>query len=224
MYLRQASMIDQDKERDHWKELAEQLGLPPEGEEVPAAESHVAEAAKSEEINEDVDTEVDVEDSFEPEPMDEHVHPPLQAVEKEEPNDLGFPSQEETSLTPRGEPEVRHDLPIESDDQAPAADLAEDKVGEGTESAEETTEHEEEEVSRGRRRRGGRGGKRHAEGKSGRGRDQGTKTKAKAESAEKKEAVSPADEDDGGDNMEDLSDWTVPSWQELISSLYRPDR
>jgi hypothetical protein len=24
--------------------------------------------------------------------------------------------------------------------------------------------------------------------------------------------------------MEDLTNWTVPSWQELISSLYRPDR
>jgi hypothetical protein len=218
-------MIEHDEERDHWKELAEQLGLPPEGEEVPAAKSDVGRTAKSEEINEDVDTEVDVEDSLEPEPVEEDVRRPqprLQPTERE-PNEPEF-QPSETSSTPRDERDVRHDLPVESGDQTLAADLVEEKAGEGTESAEETSEPEEEEVSRGRRRRGGRGGKRHPEGKGGRPRDPGTRSKAKAEPSEKKEAPSPADEDDGGDNMEDLSDWTVPSWQELISSLYRPDR
>jgi hypothetical protein len=31
-------------------------------------------------------------------------------------------------------------------------------------------------------------------------------------------------EDDTPDEMDDLSDWNVPSWQDLIASLYRPER
>ena len=32
------------------------------------------------------------------------------------------------------------------------------------------------------------------------------------------------DEDDDGEEPDTLSDWNVPSWNELIASLYRPDR
>ena len=30
--------------------------------------------------------------------------------------------------------------------------------------------------------------------------------------------------DDDDEELDDLSNWNVPSWQELIASLYRPDR
>ncbi len=32
------------------------------------------------------------------------------------------------------------------------------------------------------------------------------------------------EEEDGGDDVDTLSDWNVPSWSELIGSLYRPER
>ena len=32
------------------------------------------------------------------------------------------------------------------------------------------------------------------------------------------------EEDDSDEEPDNLSDWNVPSWQELIASLYRPDR
>jgi hypothetical protein len=32
------------------------------------------------------------------------------------------------------------------------------------------------------------------------------------------------EEEDGGDDVDTLSDWNVPSWRELIGSLYRPER
>ena len=31
-------------------------------------------------------------------------------------------------------------------------------------------------------------------------------------------------EEDDSDDVDTLSDWNVPSWAELIASLYRPDR
>jgi len=84
---------------------------------------------------------------------------------------------------------------------------------------------QEEEHSRGRRRRGGRGGKRRQDedrpdSKGRRGRDVAPKPKAEVVEEKATQTV----EDDDADDMEDLTNWTVPSWQELISSLYRPDR
>jgi hypothetical protein len=41
------------------------------------------------------------------------------------------------------------------------------------------------------------------------------------------EALPQSPEDEGADDAESLdtlSDWNVPSWADLIASLYRPDR
>ena len=37
-------------------------------------------------------------------------------------------------------------------------------------------------------------------------------------------AVAPEPDDEDDDEGESYADWNVPSWQELIASLYRPDR
>jgi hypothetical protein len=42
------SMIEQEEERDHWKDLAAQLGLPPEGELKPPSRPEVVREAKPE--------------------------------------------------------------------------------------------------------------------------------------------------------------------------------
>jgi hypothetical protein len=38
------------------------------------------------------------------------------------------------------------------------------------------------------------------------------------------ETPPPAEEDDEIDEEISFANWTVPSWQELIASLYRPER
>lgn len=35
---------------------------------------------------------------------------------------------------------------------------------------------------------------------------------------------SPADDEDDDEPIETFADWNVPSWQEIVASLYRPDR
>jgi hypothetical protein len=46
---------------------------------------------------------------------------------------------------------------------------------------------------------------------------------ADEEEATEPEAAAPEPEDDD-DEPDTLSDWNVPSWNELIASLYRPER
>jgi hypothetical protein len=206
-------MIEHDDTQDHWKDLAEQLGLPPEGESAPAAKTEVSQVAKVEKPAKVVKEQ----ERFEPEPVEEQAHQPLARetakIVADEPD--RFEKHEESS-------DKLDDEPIEVEDHSLVADEGEDQALEAPEQ-EENIDPEAEEPSRGRRRRGGRGGKGRQEGKGGRTRDPGTKTKAKAEPSEKKEAATAADEE-GGDDIEDLSDLTVPSWQELIGSLYRPER
>jgi hypothetical protein len=213
-------MIEHDDTQDHWKDLAEQLGLPPEGESAPAAKTTPALPANAEER-----TKVtDVRERVEPEPKVErsqHTPASYEAIEKvdaDEPDLLE--KQEETSIKVEEENEQVSIKSVEVAETSPFADEMEDTV---EPEKEEIAESEAEEPSRGPRRRGGRGGKGRQEGKGGRTREPGTKTKAKAEPSEKKEAATAADEE-GGDDIEDLSDLTVPSWQELIGSLYRPER
>jgi hypothetical protein len=38
------------------------------------------------------------------------------------------------------------------------------------------------------------------------------------------EVASPIQEDEDSEDLDDFSNWNVPSWSELIASLYRPDR
>lgn len=44
------------------------------------------------------------------------------------------------------------------------------------------------------------------------------------EEREEVEAAAPREGEEELDEMDDLSDWNVPSWNDLIASLYRPDR
>jgi hypothetical protein len=70
------------------------------------------------------------------------------------------------------------------------------------------------------------------QGRRGRGRGRSRKARKTEEPTEATlveedtEEVEPpaADTDDDSDEVDNLSDWNVPSWQELIASLYRPER
>jgi hypothetical protein len=88
-------------------------------------------------------------------------------------------------------------------------------VGEGEVTAKDEPGEATEEESPERERRG-----------RGRSRPRSAKT-AEPETAEQDEPVKEEAADDsdfGDDEPNDLSEWNVPSWQELIASLYRPER
>ncbi|MFL5245776.1 MAG: hypothetical protein ACJ8FY_27195 [Gemmataceae bacterium] len=215
-------MIENQDARDHWKELAEQLGLPPEPEGNATAPVQPESPRVREAEQEDQEETANRKDRRELEPVEEQSRsrPPYSREPEEpvEPNE--FPPIEEDIEAPlQPETPELEELPSALDESA-----EEEEGGRNDDEKQGAVAAQEEEPSRGRRRRGGRGGKRpheggRPEGKRGRGRE--VAAKPKAEIAEKKPA--PADEEEA-DDMEDLSNWTVPSWQELISSLYRPDR
>jgi hypothetical protein len=226
-------MTENNNARDHWKELAEQLGLPPESQ--GSATASEPERPKSR------------QPEREPEARHKEAAPVIEKRREVERADDRGPSHPSYSREPQKPAQVSEPPAILEDIKPPpqpeAAELQEVRPyrrGERPSAREEDAEvrrlesHEEkagvvpgqeEEHSRGRRRRGGRGGKRRQdedrpEGKGRRGRD--VAPKPKAEIVEEK-ATQTVEEDDA-DDMEDLTNWTVPSWQELISSLYRPDR
>ena len=226
-------MTENNDARDHWKELAEQLGLPPESQ--GSATGPEPERPKSR------------QPEREPEARHKEAAPVIEKRrEVERPEDRG-PSHRSYSRGPQEAAKVSEapaiQKKIEPPPQPEAAELQEERPSRreerpspqeeevelrGSEGCEEkpgVVAGQEEEHSRGRRRRGGRGGKRRQdedrpEGKGRRGRDAAPRPKAEVVEEKATQTV----EEDDADDMEDLSNWTVPSWQELISSLYRPDR
>jgi hypothetical protein len=74
---------------------------------------------------------------------------------------------------------------------------------------------EEEPRGRGRRGRGGRSRRKSR-------RDE--EAPATASDEVTGETAATPEEDDDTEEIDSLSDWSVPSWTELIASLYRPER
>jgi hypothetical protein len=226
-------MIENNDSRDHWKELAEQLGLPPESQGsagVPEPEGPKSRQPEREPEARHKETAPVIEKRREVERAEDRGRPhrsysrgPHEPAQVSEPpatrEDIERPPQPEAAELQEERPSRRGERPSarEEDAEVRGPESHEEKPG--------VLAGQEEEHSRGRRRRGGRGGKRRQEedrpeGKGRRGRD--VAPKPKAEVVEEK-ATQTVEEDDA-DDMEDLTNWTVPSWQDLISSLYRPDR
>jgi hypothetical protein len=203
---------DRSRERDHWQAIAEQLGLAPEresaGGELPAVskpapqpatprfETPAKGAAQADLVAEEsVITPTEPKRSIPEEPA-----APEAAGDADETVAELEPSQPEPQQRPRrrgrGRRRPEEDVPA-------AADAAEAAVLPSSEEAEE---------QQGDRRRRGRR----------------KKAEAASELPEVKEeavAVEPdKDKDEEMDDLGDFSEWNVPSWNELIASLYRPGR
>src|SRR5262249_28656227 len=156
------SMIDNEA-KDHWRELAEQLGLPPEEQSQPKApKGPVPEESPHAKPKAEL-----VEPAFVP-TSERQVADEL--VEPEEQGDQVFgkgledeaDTSEPTSVAEFEQPkEEASDLPPSSLEsfQTTEVDAAPEVLTRDDEKGQETRT-EEEEPSRGRRRRGGRGGKR----------------------------------------------------------------
>jgi hypothetical protein len=212
-------MTNQEEHRSHWDELAEQLGLGPE---KPAPAVRTVAAA--------------------PNP------PPRHYAEKEQVVRAEVLVDEETSFPrgKRGEPEAPARAPEETSESLPDLDAESGSVDEEAEksqdsqgrgrrrrrrrskpddprSADESSEAapaaaatDEDKAPRGRSRR--ERGRRHPDAEKPPARRQEV-VKDQEEAPPSK--TPPAEEDD---DLDDLSNWQAPSWQELIASLYRPER
>jgi hypothetical protein len=222
---------DRIRQREHWQAIAEQLGLSPEADDLDSSEPSPAQApAKREE-----------EPAIEPaapriEPVEQAEEPlPRRGrrsrsarTEKEPPQPVGAEQQ------PGREPAVEDTgtEPASSGEERPSGKrgrrrrsertsaVKEEKATDSPRDAEAANEAEESSPSAERPKRRGRG----------RGRQKKAVTaepvKKTATDEETGDKVSvPADaEAEELDDVRSLSNWNVPSWNELIASLYRPER
>jgi len=196
--------MSEDQERsqqeEHWRELAQLLGV---GSEAPAVKPVAAKAPAS----------APVEAKAPPPPPPEPQ--PVMTVAEFHDEVVASPIVEETSV----------EEPARSDDT----------TGEETETGSDWRDAEEDRPRRGKRRRGRRGRREDRPP---------SRLEEKApdlEEADEEQAL-PEDSENGEEETEDaaepveaqteedldvdntLRDWNVPSWNELIASLYRPDR
>jgi hypothetical protein len=255
-------MDDPKQQEDHWRELAELLGLSDDAPPVAKKEPSAPPAPPPETPA--------IKAYEEPRSIPEHV---ARIVEETPRPPIDDEQDAPTIPMLRDDPATDWESEFEDEDDTPLEE-PEEAVAEETEAAEE--EHagkpsaaaEEEKPRRGRRRRrrgrrrggadkpdgeghlsrpaappsrparnaeqesrdrrGRRGGKRH---------DDEERQTPGPPRHDRQEPVEPVGVDDFQDEKSnaapvneahdadvDFSDWNVPSWQELISSLYRPDR
>ncbi|MCI0742572.1 MAG: hypothetical protein L0Y72_26360 [Gemmataceae bacterium] len=222
--------------KDHWQQLAEELGLPPD--EQAAGASPPAAAVQAPPPREA------------PAPAREE-HAPIQSTPPADYNTLGA-----TNVVSLGDDDL-DDLPEEGPGEAPPDSLpaGDDKAPEIAAPVSDKGE-EDRRPRRGRRRGGRRRGGRddrppprgqarapaeedepeapgwqerdegdmpaRGQGRAGLERDE---EEAFDERDEPEEIVPAIEEDDDADDdLSQFANWNLPSWQELISSLYRPDR
>jgi hypothetical protein len=205
---------ERTREREHWQAIAEQLGLAPE----PAGPAHRQR------------------------PEAERAEPPPAAA----------PSRDRAPSPPDQRAEA-HKSPVAAKTLAEAAPAARTVIPEPPEKLEPAAiapapRDEEKSRGRGRRKRGSKQSKTgaesepelakdvsspeqessaHSKRERGRGRKKQGRTKPRAEEQSPeagRESTGPAEPVQTDEDDEGYGDWTVPSWTELIGSLYRPER
>jgi hypothetical protein len=222
-----------DREQDRWRELADLLGLPPDEQKQSAAQpapparnepttthhdrapsrpeaappaAEVAEPAMFEEV---VITEMNLheEDYREPESQAREVA----SEGADEPAD---------DRPRRGRRRGRRGSRNERDDRAPVENSAgREEVTEP--SGNETSEDDFMDRTEGG---GGPGRRRHPE-ESHRGNvDEEARHDEEHAELEETGAMEPTTDDADDEEIDRLTDWNVPSWNDLIGSLYRPER
>jgi hypothetical protein len=224
-----------DRQREHWRELAELLGLDPDAPQADAPQaaekpSPAPEPVRAQpEVRETAHVEVEprprgpaapaIEDNFEDAVDSPQSLPPGQfeeiesARERESPTVVqeaapwAAPTRDEERSRQggrrgrgrRGRSERQQDFSPGPGDREAGAEAEKDQL---------TEEEEDQQDADLPGRRGPGTGPEPPE----------------EEIVDDAEAPAPVDADDEIDEEDTLSDWNVPSWNELISSLYRPER
>jgi ribonuclease E len=203
------------EEHDRWASLAEELGLPPEGQEMRAA-SPVAPQANKPSVDaaeaEPSEPPPAVED--EPPARGRRRRSPSAAsveVKAKAPGKKAAPDEEERPRRRRRRRGSKATVETEAGSaETPTIEASSASPAEGEEASDD-------ERPRRRRRRGKITDK-----------DNEPQVIAETEAEELTESVAeePArdDEDDEDEETEDFSTWNVPVWAEIIAGLYRPDR
>jgi hypothetical protein len=244
-YFEREAMSDEQekiKQEQHWQELAELLGLEPERAAASAPAAPVSAPANSvepKELRREAEPESKSIDSARggpeataragsalpaPARIDDRreagrVLSKTENEGKEQPADARVTELEESgreSKRRRGRrsAESSKRAPTKNEGDSSAADAAAEgaAVSDPPGRAEKSKE--------GRRRGRGRGGQ-HKKPES----ENETAVSARAPEEEPAETLPAArDKDDENDEVDNLSDWNVPSWNELIATLYRPER
>ncbi len=216
--------MTEPEETDRWSALAEELGLPPQSE-----ERSVTPSISPREVSPVVETAsappTEVEGEAPPRvrrrrvAATETVEP--QVVQTAEPSAVESPEAEEAPSSedrPRRRRRRRGSKKSAAGETVAASEA--DATGEPT--ATETEDGEEKERPRHLRRRGR---KPKVEAK---GRPAPEREEFEAEEGEVVEESPAKEVEDLGDEADeenvDFSNWTVPSWTEIIAGLYRPER
>jgi|SRR6516162_3375652 len=208
----------------HWDELARQLGLEPAGDPItaPSMPSQAGMPSASRASNVDIRSSTEKFQSENRHERAEELCVPAEASPdlsysrvREQSNDHGAEAtgdKPEHSSPPkrnRGRKSRKKSQTAELESRQSASSDA--SVGEQEAARDEL----EKSSSRGSKIRGRRGRTKTSKGGPAKG------TTDRNETADSSSFVHPDDDSDEADN---LSDWNVPSWTELIGSLYRPDR
>jgi hypothetical protein len=212
-------MTPNDDEQQRWRDLAEQLGLPPE----PAAETTKASSADVAKAEAGPSSTPGYQPSAEalPEPPSWHEDVPEVTETRHKHGDArvsrgSIPTEEERPPS-RGRGRGRRgrrSADARSTEGAKMRSEGEEGASADPDGSKETTEvaPTEERSRRRTRGRGRRGKATHDE----------SDTPPVVDEPEQENLVSAPEDDD--DDADDMSGWSIPSWQDLIDSLYRPDR
>jgi hypothetical protein len=225
------TMSDQEKtrQRDHWQAIAEQLGLSPEGDAVTEGASPEQPEPQSRQVYAKPPAQASEPDRaasaavFSPSPPSQpHEDFKVNLVEKKEPAPER-PAQESHVSPPKGRAEESGGDEPESTPRRRGRRRGRDEEGGRADRGKRRTEElslspaasaraepgEQPDRGRGRRRRGR------------------SSPEEEPDLASEPEVPAPVDESEADDEIAELGDfsnWNVPSWNELIASLYRPER
>ena len=217
-------MGDQDRirQREHWQAIAEQLGLSPEFESALEPTTEAAKESSAEKTDLATSAKAGEPKQGVAEPL-----PPGDARIKQQTAHRGEDGA--TAFSPPPEPET-------SDGSSPASQAKAEVVSPKRGRRRRTTDTaaaaaiEDKEAGLGKNERREGSGRRGRQGRSGRRRNDKSRGKQASHasddlerSAAGEEPAVPADEADD-DFADDAYTWNVPSWNELIASLYRPER
>ncbi len=218
---------DRSREREHWQAIAEQLGLAPEPEVPSGPQAKPNPAPVSREENQAAQPSAPLV-----EPEKRPREPPPRRGRRGRSARGDEPEQREKSRPPLHEEAARKETGAEPTRSAEEGtgrgrrrrsarnSAATESKARGSDAAVDTPSQREE--------------TRKAADRSKRGRGRGRQKTAEAVNADREPAakqqideeiaVSQGAEDAELDDVRSLSHWNVPSWNELIASLYRPDR
>jgi len=216
---------ERTRQRDHWQAIAEQLGLAPEGEQPPAESEEAVEPAKIQRSATPPEeaTEADLseaETSFspsEPETIPEDLE--QDTLHEEESPPATASRESHRHAVSEEAPDEKPERPSRRRGRRDRSEQSRRPVG-GEQNEGQTASLTEDAVPEGSGEEPGRG-----RGRRKKGRPSRESTDQPAETDIAPEAASQESEaDDEIEDLGDFSNWSVPSWNELIASLYRPER